>query len=257
MSSEGDFPLDLDEMLATIASVFAAKGQARDVALLAVATPRVLRIGYDGRYDNHRLILEIPPAVYAQLQLDPYDLADTESDIQNQINRLLTLYEDYHIAEASIVPRVVKLGEWREQALLWVTGKGVTNQGRVRSDNMAAKECDGLLFRSSNEIHLYHALKRLGVSFAPLPVFIRGGESYRRIEPDFLVVKDGIAFVTEVDGDTVHRETAAEADNRTAMLENEGVGVLHVSASECDTPARAEECARRILAVIDKRRNAR
>jgi hypothetical protein len=95
--------------------------------------------------------------------------------------------------------------KWRDKARTWLAGDGVTNQGRVRSDNIASRECDGLLFRSEPEILLYKALKSLGLSFAPLPVFIRGGQTYRRIEPDFVIVKSGIVMIVEVDGDTVHR----------------------------------------------------
>lgn len=68
----------------------------------------------------------------------------------------------------------------------------MTNQGRVRSKNVAPRERDGLLFRSQAEINLYLALKQVGVSFAPLPVFVRGGREYQRIEPDFIILKDGL-----------------------------------------------------------------
>jgi len=88
------------------------------------------------------------------------------------------------------------------------------NQGRIRSDSIASRMCDGLRFRSEPEIHLYRALKSLGVTFAPLAVFIQGGDTYRRIEPDFVIYKDGELMIVEVDGDTVHRETPVEAHSR-------------------------------------------
>ena len=112
--------------------------------------------------------------------------------------------------------------------------------------------CDGLLFRSQPEINLYREFKALGITFAPLPVFIRGGETYRRIEPDFVLFKDGIFMIVEVDGDTVHRETPLEAHNRTMMLVLEGAHVERVNAKECDTVAKAQECAARILGILDK-----
>jgi hypothetical protein len=125
--------------------------------------------------------------------------------------------------------------DWRGKAKAWAQGSGVTNQGRVRSDNIAAREKDGLLFRSQPEINLYLALKSQGVSFAPLPVFIRGGKTHQRMEPDFIVIKNGITMQVEVDGDTVHTETPAEAQTRVAMLEDEGVFVHRIAASRCDT----------------------
>jgi len=111
---------------------------------------------------------------------------------------------------------------------------------------------DGLLFRSQPEIFLYKTLKSSGVSFAPLPVFIRGGESYKRIEPDFFIVKDGITMVVEVDGDTVHQESPAEAHARTTMLAHEGVHIERVKASECETQELANTCAKKILQIIEK-----
>jgi hypothetical protein len=85
------------------------------------------------------------------------------------------------------------------------------------------------LFRSPPEIHLYKALKQQGVSFAPLPVFIKGGKSYQRIEPDFFIIMNGVMMVVEVDGDTVHQETPAEAHDRTTMLLHEGVDFCQVA----------------------------
>jgi very-short-patch-repair endonuclease len=95
-------------------------------------------------------------------------------------------------------------------------------------------------------------LKTLGVTFAPLPVFIQGGETYRRIEPDFVVYKGRQVMVVEVDGDTVHHETPVEAHNRTTMLVHEGAHVERVSATECETAEKARECAMRLMDVLMK-----
>lgn len=64
---------------------------------------------------------------------------------------------------------------WRASARAWARGEGINNQGQVRTDNIASRRHDGLLFRSQAEVHLYDALKARGVYLAPLPVFIRGG----------------------------------------------------------------------------------
>ena len=133
----------------------------------------------------------------------------------------------------------------------------MSNQGRARSDNVASKQADGLLFRSQPEIHLYRAFKTLGVTFAPLPVFVRGGESYRRIEPDFLVLKGGLVLQVEVDGDTVHRETPLEAQNRTNMMVHEGVHVERVNAADCGTIEKAKATAQRLLGILEKLRSNR
>ena len=139
----------------------------------------------------------------------------------------------------------------------WVGGKGVTNQGRVRSTNIAHREHDGLLFRSDPEINLYEALKKLGVAFAPLPVFLRGGESYQRLEPDFIVLKDGVFAVIEVDGDSFHTENPATAHTRLKLLENAGAYILRVNANSCSTSESAEASAEKILRDIATYKNNR
>jgi hypothetical protein len=145
---------------------------------------------------------------------------------------------------------------WQEQALAWLRGEGVNNQGRVRSDNIAAMEYDGLLFRTNSEINLYRALKAEGIPFAPLPVFIRGGKEYKRIEPDFVLLIGGMMAVIEVDGGA-HRESPAEADERTAMLEREGVHVIHARGSDFEKFEHAEMRVRTIIQEIKKRRASR
>ncbi len=100
-------------------------------------------------------------------------------------------------------------------------------------------------------------LKSLGVSFAPLPVFVRGGKEYRRIEPDFVIIKDGIVLVVEVDGDTVHTETPAEAHARTTMLGHEGVQIERVKASQCASQELALQCAKNLLLAMSRYKASR
>jgi very-short-patch-repair endonuclease len=98
-----------------------------------------------------------------------------------------------------------------------------------------------LLFRSAPE-----------VTFAPLPVFVRGGKQYKRIEPDFVIIKDGIVMIVEVDGVAFHNESPQEAHDRLTMLVHEGVHVERVNAKECETPESAKRCAEKILGIITK-----
>ena len=234
-----------------MAQLFAAEGKAREVAILTIAQSSIEQTGYDnwdGGTDIYTIYLHVPPALYAQLNGQQHDI---EKLFQEKATGILRLYHRTWVG-FEIVPELYTDEQWREKAAAWLTGKGVTNQGRVRSDNIAARTHDGLLFRSQPEIHLYNALKSLGVSFAPLPVFIRGGETYRRVEPDFVIFKDGVMMVVEVDGDTVHQETPVEAHARTTMLVYEGAHVERVSASACDTPQKARERAMVLLDVMAK-----
>jgi len=247
-----DFPLDIEPFMATLARLFATKGDAREVAILASAKAKVIKTEYDnwnGGTQYYALFLEIPVALYSQIT---DEREGCEERILAQVQIFLRPYPDRGLAGVSIIPLIKADEKWREKAQNWVSGKGITNQGRVRSDNIASKECDGLLFRSTEEIHLYKALKALGISFAPLPVFLRGGETYKRIEPDFVILKEGIILVVEVDGDTVHQETPAEAHARTTMLVHEGAHVERVKGSDCRTPELAAQCAANIVKAIEK-----
>jgi hypothetical protein len=241
-----------ESILGTLARLFASEGAAREVAILAHSAPELIETGYDnwnGGQTFYTLYLNIPLALYTQIEKSADEL---EKKILERLQVLLKQHDNEHVTKVRIGPSVVEDPQWREKAVAWLSGQKVSNQGRVRSDNVAPLNVDGLLFRSQPEINLYRALKSMGISFAPLPVFVRGGETYQRLEPDFVVVRNGIAVVIEVDGDTVHTETPAEAHARTTMLLHEGVHIERVSASECDTQVKAKSCAERLIEIIER-----
>lgn len=181
MSGPNPIRIDANAVAGTLAHIAAAEGNTAAVAVLAVATPRLADSGYDnwnGSTDLLTLFLELPTQLYAQLFRRREKIQD---DLLPMLKPIVEAYPGYWASAVSIVPTDNPPDNWRDLAKAWLAGSGTNNQGRVRSDNIASRSCDGLLFRSSPEIHLYKALKALGVSFAPLPVFVRGGESYRRI----------------------------------------------------------------------------
>lgn len=243
-----------ETILSSLAHLFAYEGRARDVAIMAHAEAELVQSDYDnwdgGTY-GYTLIVRLPPSLYVQISGIKEECEEAISD------KAAPLFgEKEYLRKVFIQPKPAVDSEWRDKARAWLAGLGVTNQGRVRSDNIAARECDGLLFRSEPEILLYRALKPLGVSFAPLAVFIRGGVTYQRMEPDFIILKDGMVMVVEVDGDTVHHETPAEAHARTAMLVHEGAHVERIKASQCDTPERAAQSASYLVGLFDKLRKS-
>lgn len=223
-----------------------------EVAILVNSKAHIDQVDYDnwnGGTSTFNLILSLPFHLYNQLGAKREKI---EVAIAKKLEPLLRRYPNDHLREVQIEAELVSDPEWRLKAKAWLEGRHINNQGRVRSNNIASRECDGLLFRSQHEINLYLALKSTGISFAPLPVFIRGGQDYRRIEPDFIILKDGIILVVEVDGDTVHHETPAEAHNRTTMLAHEGARIERVRAEECETPEKARGCAQKLLAALQK-----
>jgi hypothetical protein len=257
MPDTPDIPFDAEAVAGTLAHIAAAEGDAAAVAVLAVAIPSLVVTGYDnynGGVDILALFLEIPTGLYAQLFRRREAI---EQSLGPMLQPIINAHPGYWAGSVSITPAEAPPENWRDRAKAWLAGEGTNNQGRVRSDNIASRTCDGLLFRSQPEIYLYKAFKSAGVSFAPLPVFVRGGAEYRRIEPDFVIVHNGLIAVVEVDGDTVHEESPVEAHARTTMLVHEGAHVERVTASECETPEKATACAKRIIATLTRIRASR
>lgn len=248
---ENKFPVDPETLLATLTELFAGEGATQEfIAILTNAQPQISHndhVNYHGGIDYYRLELKVPAQIYGQIS-DKY-----KEKILERVQLLLRPYQDdTRVDQVCITPLLSTDKNWRNKARVLPVGAGVSNQGRVRSDNIPPLSWDGLYFRSQPEIYLYQALKALEVPFAPLPVFIKGGKEYKRIEPDFVILKDRIIMVVEVDGGTTHRETPVKAHIRTKMLLHEGVHVERVEASECETLELATDCAKKLLKIIDK-----
>ena len=175
-----------------------------------------------------------------------------EKYILSALEEVFRRFDSDHITAVHIHRALNANKNWKLDAKAWLRGENVNNQGRVRSDKIAPLEKDGLLFRSQAEIHLFDALKQKGVPIAPLPVFVQGGTSYQRIEPDLLVVNKGLMMVVEIDGDTYHSELPAVASARLEMLASHGIEVKRVRADECSTPEKAVVCADKILDYMAK-----
>ncbi len=245
----------IDSILGTAARLLLRQNQGKAAHLLADCGGRIIHYDHDnwnGGYDTFRLSLGVPADVY-------FDLEDREL-LEQQINTALgTAMQTF--ADALIVHITTELNEdpdWREKVHRHLTGESVTNQGRVRSDNIATLQQDGLLFRSRPEILFYNALKRSGVPFAPLSVVLNGGiTSPKRIEPDFLLYRFGLTMVVEIDGDLFHRETPAEGHTRLKFLTDEGVIVERIEASVCNTSEKAAAAVARVLQTLEKHRQAR
>lgn len=247
-----------EALVAAIARLAAAQASPKEVALLALASGNIEESAWDnwnGGTTGFTLSLTVPVHFYAQIQ----DACEAlEESIKSRAKDFFKARPGEYLEAVKIVPALDEATDgWRDKAKAWAAGAGLTNQGRVRSDNIASRAQDGLLFRSQNEINLYKALKATGVTFAPLPVFIRGGAQYQRLEPDFILIKDGIMLHVEVDGDTVHEETPAEAHARASMLLHEGVPTERVKASECADAASAARCAQKLLSILARHKVSR
>lgn len=252
-STPAEFPIDVDVFLASVAAFLKEEGSVRELEVLLVSEASVDYYYTTSLSDGNlwSLLLEIDVRFYATLQRENTVKA-VEDAIRSAGNHFLRSHEGDYLSQAVISPRTVKNEKWREEVRDYLTGRGVNNQGRVRSDNIAARQSDGLLFRSRPEILLFDAFKRMNLTFAPLPVFVRGGSVVRRLEPDFVLVKDGVVMVVEIDGPN-HRETPAEAHARLRPLDAEGAKVERISAEDCDTPEKANDCAMKVFKLLQKR----
>jgi len=254
--NEYRFPFEPEDFLASVVEAMKVRGDARAIATLVEGNCNFHLWDQDFGVDSWNLSVNLPvPLFYAMTDTERNA---TEESIKEVASSFFNSKPGDHFASVTLTPRLEQANTgWREDALRFVKGEGVTNQGRVRSDNIASKHHRGLLFRSKAEITLFEALTRAQLAVAPLPVFVRIGKSYNRLEPDFVVVHKGLTFVVEVDGDTYHRELPAEADKRLIPLTYEGVEVRRIRAAELNSDKEADAVVRDLIQFMSKRKEAR
>lgn len=249
-------PFPVEDFLASLVEALKVRGDARAIAVVLSGTCDFDYVGTDFGMTNWVFRVGLPTPLFHALSTD--EVTQVEDSLTNAAAPFFqTLSEDY-LSRVQINPMVVPApAGWRDDAFRFIKGEGVTNQGRVRSDNIASKEHRGLLFRSKAEITLFEAMQRAQLAVAPLPVFVRVGKAYHRLEPDFVVVFKGLTFVVEVDGDTFHRETPAEADKRLIPLTYEGVEVRRIRANDLENDAMADSAVKDLVQFMSKRKAAR
>jgi len=245
-----------ESVLGTAAKILIKQEHTMAASILANANSSLTFAHHDNWNDGQdtwKLYLAIPADTYLELNERP----DTEREIDNAIAIPMRALSDRDFITVEITADIDHDPDWRRKTNQMLLGEGITNQGRVHSDNIAVLERDGLRFRSQQEILFYQAMKSTGVPFAPLPVVLHGGIQYQRVEPDFVIIRQGIVMVVEVDGDTFHNEKPADAHARLKFLGDEGVVVERIKATACDTPEKAREAARNVIASLNKQKAAR
>lgn len=250
------FPFSIDDFLASVVEALKTSGDARAIATLVEGQCEAVVWDSDFGICAWRLFIALPVQLFYAMSEE--ERAATQASIESAGSPFFVATPADALQAVVITPKVQQATEnWRDDAIRFVKGEGVTNQGRVRSDNIASKQHRGLLFRSKPEITLFGALTRAKLAVAPLPVFVRIGKAYNRLEPDFVVVYKGLTFVVEVDGDTYHRELPAEADKRLIPLTYEGVEVRRIKASELETDASADLVVRELIEFMAHRKESR
>ncbi|PTL75625.1 hypothetical protein [Vitiosangium sp. GDMCC 1.1324] len=249
-SEPDEFPVDLDGFLATMARILMERGQRNAVAVLAYGTTTARCDKYFdfGRYHYPwQLTTRLRPEVYGRLTADMRKelesvLHDTSVEVFGHE------HPDSYIDKFSISAAIEKNSTWQQATREFTRGRKVNNQGRVRSDNPAMKMYDGLYFRSEPEVNFYLACKEASLVCAPLPVFLRPGRTPPyRIEPDMLILRNGVVIQVEIDGQSFHQETPVEAQERTLAMQREGVQVFRIAAAQCGTLEKARDALRSML----------
>jgi hypothetical protein len=254
--NDDHFPFAAEDFLASLVEAMKVRGDARAITMLLEGQCHFQLWDQDFGIDSWRLSIGVPVPLFYAMTDDERDA--TQESIKEVAASFFNSTPRHHLGSVILSPEIGQANAgWREEALRFVKGEGVTNQGRVRSDNIAAKQHLGLLFRSKAEITLFEALTRAKLAVAPLPVFVRIGKTYNRLEPDFVIVHKGLTFVVEVDGDTYHRELPAEADKRLIPLTYEGVEVRRVRAAELRSNEAADAVVRDLIQFMMKRKESR
>jgi hypothetical protein len=249
-------PFVVEDLLASAVGALKVRGDARAITVLIEGECSLRQWNSDFGIDYWRLFVALPVGLFYAMSDE--EVKATEECIASVLAPFFNTTPSDGLDSVAITPLVSEAEkDWREEALKFVKGEGVTNQGRVRSDNIASKQHQGLLFRSKAEITLFTALTRAKLAVAPLPVFVRIGKAYNRLEPDFVVVYKGLTFVVEVDGDTYHKELPAEADKRLVPLTYEGVEVRRIRAADLETDAAADVVVKELIDFMANRKAAR
>jgi very-short-patch-repair endonuclease len=249
-------PFPIEDFLASLTEGLKIRGDARAITAVVEGTCWFAHYETDFGVDFWTLYIALPVHIF-------YALSDEErrsiAHVVEEVSYPFFASTPQDALKSVVIsPQVSPAKEtWREEAIRFVKGESVTNQGRVRSDNIASQQHLGLLFRSKAEITLFEAMTRAQLAVAPLPVFVRIGKSYNRIEPDFVVVYKGLTFVVEVDGDTYHKELPADADKRLVPLTWEGVEVRRIRAADVATDAAADAAVRDLIQFMSRRKEAR
>jgi len=251
-----DTPFLIEDFTSSIVEALKVRGDARSIAVILEGTCRFSFREQDWGISHWDLIIGVPVPIYHAMDTAEREL--TEKAIDEVASPFFASNESDALRRVFITPKVSTAEDgWREEALRFIKGEGVTNQGRVRSDNIASQHYQGLLFRSKAEIVLFEALTRAQLAVAPLPVFVRIGKTYNRLEPDFVIVYKGLTFVVEVDGDTFHRELPAEAEKRLIPLTYEGVEVRRIRAADLSSSSAADEIVRELIQFMVRRKESR
>jgi len=150
-------PFPVENLVSSAVEALKIQGDARAIAVLVAGQCSL--DSDEGNMNISYWILSISLDVKIFFAMTEEDREAVKTAITGVISPFFASTPDHALSFVNISPLVNEPEDgWREDAMRFVQGEGVTNQGRVRSDNIASKEHQGLLFRSQAEITLFKAL---------------------------------------------------------------------------------------------------
>jgi hypothetical protein len=102
----------------------------------------------------------------------------------------------------------------------------INNQGYGHSLNPAPIITDNVRHRMPYECLMTKALIRRRILFAPMPLFLYGSQ---RIEPDYVIFKDGFSVLVELDGSSHEFELASKEQSRLKFFRDNLFQVMRFS----------------------------
>jgi very-short-patch-repair endonuclease len=229
------FPHNEQAFLATLVKMLDLDGRKDAARVLTMGNVSIAYMGEDWRIERWSINIRLPFDAYAAMK----SRDGIETTVTMKAQKLLSGDAGNSVDSTSILPEV---------EVTPVRG-AVTNQGRAHSLNVAAIiEEGGRRFRSKAEVNLHRALKTHDITYAPLSVFVSGG---RKVEPDFVLIKDGVVLVVEVDGPT-HYESSVDAHKRLEGFMHNGIRVERVTSADCATEEKAKAVAEKLMALMTK-----
>jgi hypothetical protein len=256
MSEEDAFKEKFDIILAAAARILTNAGRMDEANILVHARITIHNTQWNGFY----IWLHLPIDVVSQLKDKAFDIEMCIRDAMYEAASSVILMEDNNFGFSINLKHDCEVGyteEWRQEIKRILSGESVTNQGRAHSKNIAAIQHRNLLFRSRAEVNFFDAAVKSELAVAPLPVFVEGDRTQKRTEPDFIIIKDGIFLIVELDGNEYHRETPVAAQDRLAFLTQEGAQLYRIESGQCKTMSGAEMCVNKVLAYIEKMKSRR
>lgn len=141
-------PLILEDLLSSAVDGLKTIGDARSIAVLITGIAKLTPLDSDFGITYWRLLISLPSSLYFAMNDD--ERSSSEETINRVVEPFFGNLNSDALGSVKIVPAVSSAEDgWRERALAFVKGEGVTNQGRVRSDNIASKKDQGLLYASN------------------------------------------------------------------------------------------------------------